>query len=467
MRPNDLTHLSAGELAELVRAGEATARDVVQAHIERIDEVNPKVNAITRVLAADAFAAADALDAARAAGAVIGALAGVPVTVKENHDLAGTPTTLGVPALAEALATRDAPAVARLRAAGAIPIARTNLPDLMLRWHTDSSLYGPTRNPWDSTRTPGGSSGGDAVAIATGMAPLGLASDLGGSLRVPALANGVLALKPTPGRVPMAGAPDRPPNLTQQLFAVAGPLARTVDDLMLAFAALAGPDPADPWSLPIPLDAVPEVSSSRRVAVTFDPGGGTDPLVQDGVRRAAQALERAGWQVEPADPPDAERAALLWMRLMSTELAASSATLEQLAGDDARIFLRDAVANTPPLDRDALVAELGHRTVLARRWSEFLAAFPLVLGPVATSPLPPVGADLRGPDHVARLVHSLRLVIAVTAVGLPAVAVPVGFDDRDRLPLGVQLIAGRFNELHALAAARAIESAYPSQRPPD
>jgi amidase len=467
MTRSDLTQLSARGLAGLVRDGQVSARDVVQAHLQRIDEVNPELNAVTRVLEEEALAAADALDAARAAGATVGALAGVPVTVKENHNLAGTPTTLGVPALAGAVAERDAPAVARLRAAGAIPIARTNLPDFMLRWHTDSSLYGPTRNPWDPTRTPGGSSGGDAVAVATGMATtLGLASDLGGSLRLPALANGVLALKPTPGRVPMAGSPDRPPNMTQQLFAVAGPLARTVDDLLLAFAALAGPHPADPWSVPVSLNALPDRSSSRRVAVTFDPGGsGTDLVVQEGVRRAALALERAGWQVELADPPDSERAAQLWMHLMSTELAATGAMLEQLAGQDARTFLHDAVASAAPLDRDALVAELDHRTVLARRWSEFLSEHQLVLGPISTAPPPPVGADLLGPEHVARLVHSMRLVIAVTAVGFPAVAVPVGFDERDRLPLGVQLIAGRFDELHALAAARDIESTYPRQAP--
>src|SRR6266540_1990495 len=241
---------SALALAALVRSGQVSAREVVQAHLDRIGQVNEAVNAVTRVLAEDALAAADRLEGARAAGAPLGPLAGVPVTVKENHDVAGTPTTLGVRAFAGQVAAGDAPAVARLRAAGAIPIARTNLPDFMLRWHTDSSLHGATRNPWDPDRTSGGSSGGDAVAVATGMAPLGLASDLGGSLRVPALANGVAALRPTPGRVPFAGAPERPPSMTQQLFAVPGPVGRDVADLHATLEVLAGPDPADPCRSP-------------------------------------------------------------------------------------------------------------------------------------------------------------------------------------------------------------------------
>jgi amidase len=300
------------------------------------------------------------------------------------------------------------------------------------------------------------------------MAPLGLGSDLGGSLRVPALAAGVAALRPTPGRVPWAGAPERPPSMTQQLFAVAGPVGRDVADLHAALAVLAGPDPADPWSLPVPLHDPATPPRRRRVAVTLDPGrGGVDPIVAEGVRRAADALDRAGWQVEQAEPPDVGAAAEVWMRLVGTEIAATRSVVEQLAGPDARAFLRDALAFSPPLDRDGLVAEFARRTAIARRWAEFLNAHQLLLGPSATAPLPPVGYDLGGPGNIGRLWHSLRLVVAVNALGLPAVAVPVGLDQRDRLPLGVQLITGRFDELHALAAARDLQAAYPPLTPID
>jgi amidase len=379
MSLHDPTPLSARELAALVSTGQIAAREVVQAHLDRIAEVNPELNAVTRVLVARAIFAADAVDIARAAGEPVGVLAGVPVTVKENHDVAGTPTTFGVPALAQVVAARDAPAVTRgcgrpVRSRSRVPTFRTSC----CAGTPTAACTARLRNPWDATRTPGGSSGGDAVAVATGMAALGLGSDLGGSARVPAMATGVTALEPTQGRVPMAGPPDQLPSMTQQLFAVVGLLARTVDDLMLAFGVVAGADPADLWSVPVPAELGYSGGSARcRVAVTVDPGGGgADPLVQDGVRRTAAALEAAGWRIEPVDPPACERGAQLWMRLISTELAASAAMFEQLAGDDARAFVRDAVAGTPPLERDALVAELGHRTVLARPWSEFLTRVP-------------------------------------------------------------------------------------------
>jgi amidase len=155
------------------------------------------------------------------------------------------------------------------------------------------------------------------------------------------------------------------------------------------------------------------------------------------------------------------------MRLLGTEIAATWPALDQLVGGDARAFLRGALAYSPPLDRDELVAEFARRSAIARRWAEFLADHQLVLGPIATEPLPPVGYDLGGPDNVGRLWHSPRLVVAVNALGLPALAIPVGHHQRDRLPLGVQLIAGRFQELHALAAAGDLQAAYPTLTPID
>src|SRR2546421_7457193 len=199
---SELWRKGAVELAALIRDREVSSREVVQAHLDRIEAVNPHLNAIVRLLPDQALAAADAADLAVADGARLGPLHGVPFTVKENIDLAGTPTTHAIPALAEAVAPVDAPQVERLRTAGAIPLARTNLPDFGLRVHTDSFLHGLTRNPWNPQRTAGGSSGGEAAALATGMSPLGLGNDLGGSLRNPAHCCGVASIKPPTGVVP-------------------------------------------------------------------------------------------------------------------------------------------------------------------------------------------------------------------------------------------------------------------------
>ena len=242
---------SALELAAMIRDGEVSSREVVQAHLDRIEAVNPHLNAIVRLLPDQALAAADAADRAVADGAGLGPLHGVPLTVKENIDLAGTPTTNGIPALAEAVAPVDAPQRERLRAAGAIPVGRTNLPDFGLRVHTDSALHGLTRNPWNPQRTPGGSSGGEGAALATGMSPLGLGNDLGGSLRNPAHCCGIASIKPSTGAVPAATViPPEDYPITYQLMTVEGVMARRVADVRAAFTVMAGQHPRDPLSVP-------------------------------------------------------------------------------------------------------------------------------------------------------------------------------------------------------------------------
>src|ERR1700722_3462881 len=246
----------------------------------RIEAVNQTVNAIVRVMADDARAAAIDADRKVASGAPLGPLHGVPFTVKENIDMAGLPTTWGVPALAKAVVPLDAPVVERMRQAGAIPIARTNLPDMALRMHTDSSLHGLTRNPWNLGRTASGSSGGEAVALATGMSPIGLANDLGGSLRNPANACGIASIRPSAGRVPHAGlVPSEDRLLLLQLMLVQGPMARRVADLRLGLEVLMGAHPRDPWSITAPLTG-PPLAKPIRVAVGAEPpGGSTDPVI--------------------------------------------------------------------------------------------------------------------------------------------------------------------------------------------
>ena len=224
------------ELAALIRSKEVSSREVVQAHLDRISAVNGHVNAVTVVLAESALKAADAADAREAAGP----LHGVPFTIKENIDCVGSATTNGVPALADAHPTMDAPVVARMKAAGAIPIGRTNLPEMGLRLSTDNPLRGRTLNPWHTELTAGGSSGGEAAALATGMTPFGLGNDIGGSLRNPAYCCGITSLKPTQGRIPHAGSMEPlDAGIAVQAMLVEGPMTRSVADLRMGLSILA------------------------------------------------------------------------------------------------------------------------------------------------------------------------------------------------------------------------------------
>ncbi|MBI2760631.1 MAG: hypothetical protein HYX51_04295 [Chloroflexi bacterium] len=453
----ELWRMGAKRLAELIRAKQASSREVVDAFLARIEAVNPKVNAVTLVLVEEARAAADAADAALASGADVGPLHGVPVTVKENIDLAGSATTQGLPAFAGAVPPGDAPHVAQLRAAGAIPIGRTNLPDFGLRWHSDNALRGATHNPWDASRTPGGSSGGEAAALATGMTPLGLGNDYGGSLRVPSQFCGTAALKPGLGRVPFVSLLEpRDLAITIQLYAVQGPMARSVEDLRLAFASMIGPDPRDPWWTSAPLNG-PAIAGPIKVAVTVDPAGqGVDPDVAAGVRKAADALHDAGYLVEQVEPPAIADAAGIWAKQVMTEVDATfMPLLEQVASPDALTFLRHAIGAVPPMSGPEYIGSFAARGAVARAWSEFQAEWPLVLGPVCTLPAFPVGMDIAGADEVVRLLQAMRLVVTVNLLGLPAAAVPVGV--ANGLPQGVQIIGARTREDLCLDAAQAIE----------
>jgi amidase len=452
----EIWRLGAADLAAAIRARTLTSRQVVEAHLERIAQVNPSVNAITVTLADSALASADAADAATMAGTSTGPLHGVPMTVKENIDLTGSATTQGIVAMAQALPPLDAPHIAQLKRAGAIPIARTNLPDFGVRWHTDNALRGATKNPWDSTRTPGGSSGGEACSLATGMTPLGMGNDYGGSLRWPSQCCGTAALKPTFGRVPYASSlPPGDSPITIQLFAVEGPMARHVRDLRLAFEAMCAPDPRDPWYTPAPPHG-PAVA--KRVAMTVDPGGlSVDPAVAAGVRSAADALRAAGYEVEEVEPPSVAEACDVWAGEVLAEVnTVLLPVLEQIASADVLRFLGFATAAVPPLDYAGYIGSFAQRQGIARAWSEFHARYPIVLGPVATAQPFAVGDDLAGVARVTEILRSLRLVVLGNLLALPVVVVPVGV--ANGLPQSVQLIGGRYREDLCLDAAEAIEA---------
>jgi amidase len=350
--------------------------------------------------------------------------------------------------------------VRRLMEAGAIPVGRGNMPDFGLRWDTDNDLFGRTYNPWDRDRVPGGSSGGDAVAVATGMVPLGLGNDYGGSLRLPSYAAGVCALRPSMGRIPAPSGAAEPVSLTLQFFAVNGPIARRVDDLDAAFTVMHGADGRDPLAISVPHPS--GYDGPRRVAVIRDPlGWGVDPQVADAVARAADALAAAGWDVVEAEPPMIEDAAVLWRQLSTAEMVGAfrPGGLPAPLSDGSTQYFLDNASETQRLESaDAYAGAWARRVAVAAAWEAFQQEFPIILGPVSARRMPQIGFDLSGPAATTELWRDHRLLVAVNLLGLPSVAVPTGLDE-DGLPTGVQLIGPRNGDHVSLAAARDVEAA--------
>ncbi|NML52513.1 indole acetimide hydrolase [Streptomyces sp. R302] len=454
-----LWRMPAAAQAEAVRGGEVSALELVDSHLERIAEVNPRVNAVTQLLAERAREDAARTDRRRAGGETLGPLAGVPFTVKESTAIEGVPTTFGSERFRDLVAAADAPPVARLRAAGAIPIGHSNLPTLILAgMHTRSELFGDTVNPWDSGRTPGGTSGGDAVAVATGMAAIGLGNDSGGSVRIPAQFCGVAALKPTTGRFPadhrFLGPDD--PGPASQMLVTDGPLARGVGDLRLAYEVLAGTDPRDPRAVPVPAYGEP-LPGRVKVAVVADPGGhGVHPTVRTAVAAAADALRDAGYDVrEERDVPRLDEALDAYGRITATEFAPTWPAVRALLGEGGDRYIAMAMEQAPAADAAEFMKLMGVWMNIRRSWAEFLDAYPLVLGPVFTEP--PVEPGLESRDRAGRnrVASGMRLCTATSFVGVPGVAVPTG--TADGLPTGVQVVGRAFREDLCLDAAQAIE----------
>ncbi len=452
----ELWRLGAVELAGAIRSGQVSSREVIEAHLRRIEAVNPAVNAITVVLAEQALEAAKAADRKAAGGGDLPPLHGVPFTVKGSIDLAGTPTTQGLKAFAGAYPARDAPDIERLKAAGAIPIGRTNLASFTVRWHCDSELWGETVNPWDQSKTPGASSGGDAAALATGMTPLGVGGDGLGSLRWPAQCCGISALKPTLGRIPAAaGTGPASAPIGAQLTIVEGPMARRAADLRAALEVMAGPTWRDPWTVPAPLRG-PEPARPVRVAVVTDPAGqGTARQVQDGVRKAAGALADAGYAVEEAEPPSIAAAAQADLAMLNTpDFRAALPMLRSILPASTQRFLSQFYEVVGDPDPQTAMGAFITRHSLLRAWGEFQETRPLIVAPVCTDIPFEVGTDLAD-GKVAETIGKMRMAIAVNALGLPAVAVPVGTGDG--LPQVVQVIGPRYREDLCLDAAAALE----------
>jgi amidase len=441
---------SASELAELIRRREVSSREVVTAHLERIEAVNGKVNAVTVVLADSALDAADRADA----GASVGPLHGVPFTVKENIDCVGTATTNGVPALENAVPMMDAPVVARMKAAGAIPIGRTNMPEMGLRLSTDNPLRGRTQNPWNASLTAGGSSGGDAVALATGMTPFGLGNDIGGSLRNPSYCNGTAALKPTQGRIPHATCLEpQDGGMSWQAMLVEGPMARTVQDLRLGLEILAGRDPRDPVSVDVPLYGPPP-RRRRAALVTEMPGGSIPAVTVAEIRRAGALLTAAGWEVEEILPPELEQVTEIWGNVIAIDFAVLVPLIRPLISEPLTECLLDLCRRFDPGERSNSAVH-SERSRLRRLWSAFFVDYPVVVGPTWTRLPWPADADLE-PGGLELLVDTIRFITPGNALGLPSVALPTG--TADGLPTGIQIYADLWREDLCLDAAEIVET---------
>jgi amidase len=463
----ELWRWDAVDLAAAIRTRKISSREAAQSVLGRLEAVNPAINAVTVVLADEALAAADAADAAVKRGEALGPLHGVPVTIKENIDQAGQATSNGIVAFKNLIAKTDSPPVANWKRAGAIIIGRTNTPAFSIRWHTDNALRGRTFNPWARERTPGGSSGGAAAALATGIAPLAHGNDLGGSVRYPAYCCGVAGIRPTLGRVPaynQTTTEERPP--AHQLMSVQGPLARRVRDVRLGLAAMAQGDPRDPWWVPAPLGG-PPVQRPIRVALSVDPAKqGVHADVAAAVRAAGAALDEAGYAVEEADPPDVGGVTDCWAALIVNELRHVTLPYIREHGDADVIRCTElTLEQVPDMGLDGYLKALAQRTKHLRDWMHFFERYSLVVGPVSTEPPFTVGFDVQSAERMREVLRAQRLLVAINLLGLPAVSVPTGL--AGGVPLGVQVIGGRYREDLCLDAAEVIEAQHGLPTPID
>jgi amidase len=433
----------------------------------RLEQVNPRINAVVDLLAEEAIEAADRADHAVATGEALGPLHGVPVTYKINMDYAGRPTTNGIVAFKDRIAKLDNPAIANWRKAGAIGIGRTNVPPFSARFFTSNALHGRTLNPWDPRVTPGGSTGGGAAAVAVGIGPLAHGSDRAGSVRYPAYACGILGMRPTIGRIPTynSTAPEDP-SLTTQITHSQGPLARTVRDLRLGFETMAAGDPLDPWWVP-GITSMQAPIRPGRVALCMDnPGAEMDPAVSGALHSAAKWLEDAGYRVEEAQPPNFEEIARLFFTMVrSEEHSTTTSAIDRFGDDQLRKARASTIAYASELDYDGYVKAFGRRATILREWMLFFERYPLMVMPVSSLRPVPLDYDQQGDEAVARMLTSHHPMLAISMLGLPGLAIPTG--QADGVPVGVQLVASRFREEICLAAAEVIEARYPAATPID
>jgi len=462
---NDLTNKSATELVALIRARAVSPVEVVEAHLRRIEEVNPELNAIVTI-------AGDALDRARQAESekAAGPLHGLPITIKDTIDTAGLRTTAGSRARINHLPSDDAPSVARLKAAGAILLGKTNAPEMAIPYETDNRVFGRTNNPHAHHLTCGGSSGGEGAAIAACLSPAGIGSDLSGSIRVPAHFCGIAGLKPTTGRVPMDG---HTPAATGPLSlgACIGPMARRVEDLALLFQVLADPTQFEIGSK----DPIPDLGELRGLRVAWYVDDGVAPVsseIRDAVHSAARALADGGFEVSEGEPPGISRGPHLWVELFAAaaqnEIVAQYHGRESDAGPEVAELLRRSAATQNDFPGRIKAAERLARAVLEREQLRedllaWMKATPLILAPVGATAAFEHGAERVdvGEESIS-IFRAFSYCQTFNVFGLPSLAVPVALS-QGGLPIGVQVIGGPFEERTVMAAGLVLEKAFVAQ----
>ncbi len=456
---NDLWKLDGVETAALIRAKKVSAREVVSDTLKRLDAVNPTINAITLALHDEALAAADAADKALARGDTIGPLHGVPATTKVNLDQKGCPTDGGVVEFKNLMADRDNPVIANMRASGMIIVGRTNAPAFSMRWSTENELHGLTLNPWNKDRMAGGSSGGAASATAAGIGAIAHGNDIAGSVRFPAYCCGLVGLRPTYGRIPSFNFTSTARRqISGALMAVQGPLTRTVRDARAAFQAMSVASPYDNRCVDVPFEG-PPVKKPMRVAMVIDPAdrGGVAPEIAAAIRQAASWLTDAGYIVEEVSPPEMGTVIDLWPRIGMGDIKAGLAPVVEKYGDHGiRTSLDLWLKALPDYDAKDVVEALMERDRLLRLWQLFLEERPLILTHSCAELPFKVGLDLIDVPTTQHMMRAQSIEMAVPVLGLPAIAVPTGV--ASGLPVGVQLIAGRYREDLCLEAAEAIEA---------
>jgi amidase len=462
---DEIIYASATEIARAIRAKRVSSAEAVEAHLARIEEANPKLNAFVQVTGDAARARAREADAATARGESWGPLHGVPVSIKDAFETAGVVSAGGTKGRAEYVPQEDAAGVARYKAAGAVVLGKTNVPEVSLAFESDNLVYGQTKNPYDPTRTPGGSSGGEAASIASGMSPLGLGSDAGGSIRLPAHFCGIAGIKPTSGRTARTGHFPPMGGLLDSIWQI-GPLARRVEDLTLALPLLCGSDWSDPTVAPVLLGDPSEVDlKTLRVAFHTDNGiVSPTPDIAAVVRDAARVLEDAGAEVVEAQPPVPPNAYDMLLGLYGADGGAGLRLLLMLSGTGETSALMSRLLETVGAV-EMTTAELTGLVFQLDAWRSqmltFMRDYDLILCPPCARTAMPHGTTF---DEDNQLVFSYTMIYNMT--GWPGAVVRAGTSP-ERLPIGAQLVARPWREDVALAAAAAVERATGGwQRPP-